>query len=156
MQLVAPFVGKVAVKTRKRGYTPRSGATAPFAPGDRALSAPKIACGPRPVGARNRFASAKGNQVGEAQINADCGRPSTVNGISFNVNDVPLAKLAREDCRLRLAGKFAMPANLDAARNTNEADAFVVADPKTIAKAEIGGVEALRKAPRSASCLALF
>ena len=39
MQLVAPFVGNVAVKPRKRGYTLGSGATAPLAPGDSALSA---------------------------------------------------------------------------------------------------------------------
>ena len=64
------------------------------------------------------LARAERNQAGKANVNAYAIWSGTIGGHHLDVkDDVLLTALARQDCRLRLARKIAMPANLDFSGN---------------------------------------
>jgi hypothetical protein len=94
----------------------------------------------RPVRSRFGFAVAQRNQAGEAEINSDTVRRRSLERLHLDVEDhIPLAVLAGENCRHRLAGQFPVPSNLDCASQADDRDAILF-DAETVADTKFGGV----------------
>jgi hypothetical protein len=148
MRHAAPHRGKSGLALRPRPE-------ASFAAGNSALSAAQFSLGLLgQLRSIDFLARAERDQAGKANVNADAIASGTLDGRQLDVKDgVPLATLARQDCRLRLAGQFAMPSHLDFARYTNEPDLAGFAERETIANTELRSVKVVAGLETRETCL---
>lgn len=78
---------------------------------------------------RSRVSVRLGDQPGQPDVDADGVEDGPLGCLDLALeDDGPLAGLAGDDRRCRLAGQVTMPANFDCARNANDADATVLDD----------------------------
>lgn len=142
---------------RRDALAADTGAT--LAPGNGALTLPQAlrrVLGP--AGACDRLAVAQRHESGQAEVDADTIRTGAVSGFNLDMkHDVPLAGLQGEDRALGLARQRAMPADLDLARDADDADLAGLSDRQAVSDAKISGVIAgAGPKPREARLRAAF
>jgi len=98
----------------------------------------------RPARPGDRIAVRERDKRREAEINPDAIRAGPLDGRDLDVKDhIPLARVARENCRRWLTRHLAVPPDLDLAGNADEADLAGFADRQPVADAKVGGVVAV-------------
>lgn len=151
-ELTAFFVQKVAtgstnvrLKLRGSGLALAADFRAALASGEGALQASELrGVTLRDIRTGDRLTIREGEKRGKAKINADAIGAGPVNGFDLDVkNDVPLARVAREDRRRWLARQLTMPADFDLAWDADKAELAVLADRQAVADAEVGSVVAV-------------
>lgn len=128
---------------------------AAFAASQRTLQDTKpLSVALRCIRAANRLAVAQRDQRRKPKVNANAFGAGTLDRRDLDVKyDIPLASIAREDCRRRLARKFAVPADLDLAWDADETEFARLPQCQTITNAEVCGVVSVAGAEAGEACL---
>lgn len=141
---VAPLRGDVTLKLGEcpnalatdfgPALAPSNGSLSPAQPLGRALG---------PVRAVYRFPVAQRDKTSEAKINAHTVGTGAIFGRNVNVkNNIPLVALPRQDGGLRLGRQVSMPADLDLARDADDAELAGLAKRQAVTHAKVSGMVA--------------